>query len=192
MKTLYFILLSLFFIGCERYDVISQPSVAGKWIFTSYKVTPLHNYPGLIVNTTSDTICVNSFGHQTLSNGNIILKQNYNTTSPDRRFIKGQTIWEFDGPSQSTYFPLLINHLNENTWAIFNKPYMEKEYVDLTVNNERTGVMTEYTFIASGMGQNYSKRLTLTSPTISTDLYYSDGTRMKSVDVVVTLEFTRN
>lgn len=192
MRTIYLIFISMLLLGCEKYDDISEPSVAGRWKFTDYYITPVKNYSGLLINSSSDTICVNSFSRQSLVNGNIHLKQDYKNTSPDRRFVKNVTMWEFDGSSQSTYFPLLINHKNVNTWAIFPKPYMEKEYVDLVINNEEYGVNTEYMFIASGMGQNYSKKLTLTSPVISTDLYYSNGGRDKSMDVVITLIFTRN
>jgi hypothetical protein len=192
MKIIYLLIVSIFFLGCEKYETISEPSVAGRWKFTDYYITPVKIISGLVINEDSDTICINSFSKQTLSGGKIKLEQYYNETTAERRFIKNKTIWEFDGPSQSTIFPLLINEKNDDVWANFKKPYLEREYVDLLIQNERLGVSTEYSFFTSGLAQNYSKKLTLTSPVISTDLYFSNGGSEKTIDVIITLIFTRN
>ncbi len=95
MKKLFLILISSLFLGCEKFELPSEPSVAGKWYFDDYRITVVRSINGetrLEDNITvikTDTICINNFGQQSFVSGNILMKQNYNLTSVDRRFIRG-------------------------------------------------------------------------------------------------------
>jgi hypothetical protein len=192
------LLLIPFLWGCEKIEFISQPSVAGEWVFTDYIVTV--EPPGgsessqgsrMIVQVIpNDTICVNSFSEQSFVSGGILMKQNFNLTPIDRRFIKGQTRWNFSGSYGSTYFPLHINFSKNYLDANFLLKTNMREYSHLVITNNN--IPTNYTFFTDGIGTQYSRKLTLISPTISTDLYLSDGRREKGVNVKVTLIFTRN
>ncbi len=192
------LLLIPFLWGCEKIEFISQPSVAGEWVFTDYIVTV--EPPGgsessqgsrMIVQVIpNDTICVNSFSEQSFVSGGILMKQNFNLTPIDRRFIKGQTRWNFSGSYGSTYFPLHINFSKNYLDANFLLKTNMREYSHLVITNNN--IPTNYTFFTDGIGTQYSRKLTLISPTISTDLYLSDGRREKGINVKVTLIFTRN
>ena len=193
-KISLFIPLILLF-GCEKYlgneSSITPPSVAGEWKFTDYYVTKISEIsPSDIIS--NDTICINSFSNQSVVSGgkSVLMKQNYNSTAEDRRFIKNQTLWDFDGPTGSTYFPLLINKTNIDCYVKFPN-YMEKEYTKMSISNNK-GYVTNYNFFTSAVGANYSNKLTLTSPVISTDLYLSNNSRQKAIDVVITLIFQRS
>jgi len=194
MKKLIFFIISLTLLSCEKYDGpfngITPPSVAGAWKFTDYSVTKVSSISSTNI-IPNDTICINSFSNQSVVSGgkSILMKQNYNSTAEDRRFIKNQTIWDFDGPTGSTYFPLLINENDIDCYVNF-PIYMGKEYTKMSISNNK-GYVTNYIFFTSSTGANYSDKLTLTSPVISTDLYLNNGSREKAIDVVVTLIFTR-
>jgi len=194
MNKLIFFIISLTLVSCQKYDGpfngVTSPSVAGAWKFTDYYVTKVSEISPTDV-IPNDTICVNSFSSQSVVSGGklVLMKQNYNTTTEDRRFIKNQTIWDFDGPTGSTYFPLLINRTNIDCYVKFPN-YMEREYTKMSISNNK-GYVTNYNFFTSAVGANYSNKLTLTSPVISTDLCLSNGSRQKAIDVVVTLIFTR-
>lgn len=197
MKKLLLVLLSLPFFGCEKVELPSEPSVAGKWYFDDYTVTIVQSLSKVQV-IKSDTICINNFGDQSFVSGGVLMKQNYNKTSIDRRFIKGVTTWDFDGPSQSTFFPLRVNNsFNDEIYVKFPRPYLPNKYGDyiqteMVVSNHMNGNETNFTFTTDKFGAGYSRVMTLTSPNISTDLYLSNGIREKAVTVFVTLTFRRN
>jgi hypothetical protein len=191
MKTKVLLLIIPFLWGCEKIEFISEPSVDGEWLFTDYKVTVVSSRAEVRV-IPNDTICINSFNNQSTVSGGFLMKQNYNLTSVDRRFIKGRTFWNFSGSYGSTMFPLHINRSDDYLIADFPLGINMREYSHLVVKNQNNGYKTDYTFLTDGSGAAYSRKLTLISPVISTDLYLSDGRREKAVDVMVTLIFTRN
>jgi|688.fasta_scaffold160983_6 hypothetical protein len=198
MKKLFLILvIAPLFWGCEKYELPSEPSVAGKWYFDDYTVTIVQSLSKVQV-IKSDTICINNFGDQSFVSGGILMKQNYNKTSIDRRFIKGVTTWDFDGPSQSTFFPLRVNNsFDDEIYVKFPRPYLPNKYGDyiqteMVVSNHMNGNETNFTFTTDKFGAGYSRVMTLTSPNISTDLYLSSGIREKAVTAFVTLTFKRN
>jgi hypothetical protein len=191
MKKLLLILIPVLFSGCEKVEFISEPSVAGEWTFVDYDIIIISS-PSDVSIVKTDTICINSFSQQKVIGDNIQAKQDYNNTSKDRRFIVNKTTWNFDGPSQSTSFPLVIDKdINYDSWGNFPRPYFEKEFTSLVVKNMRSGDVTNYTFDASGMAQNYSKKLTLLSPVISTDILYGQHKREKALNVRILLRFMR-
>lgn len=206
MKKLLLILMVLPFFGCEKFELPSEPSIAGKWYFDDYRVTIVRSLNGErdpsrddnidVIKT--DTVCVNNFGEQSFVSGYILMRQNYNMTSVDRRFIRGVTTWDFDGPSQSTFFPLIINNNFDNElYAKFPRPYLPNKYgeyiqTEMVVSNYTNGNETNYTYTTDKFGAGHSRVLTVTSPNISTDLYLSNGQREKAVTAFVTLIFKRN
>jgi len=191
-RNLIFLSLAMFFWGCQKYEMISPPTISGgKWIFTGYDISLVSAIsPVSIVK--NDTICINSFNNQSFISGNVSMKQNYDQTSIDRRFVKGITTWEFDGTAQSTRFPLYVNYVQmvgstkpENVYATFDLYYNRLE-----VMNMNNGSSTNYT-ISNTQNVGYANTLTLLSPPIVTDLYLSNGTRDKAVTVRVSLYFSR-
>ena len=74
MKKIGFIFFTLVFMGCEKYVQISEPSVAGKWLFYDYDIS-IVNSPSDIKIVQDDTICINNFGLQKQIGEFIYMKQ---------------------------------------------------------------------------------------------------------------------
>jgi hypothetical protein len=189
-RFLVFLIIPILF-GCEKYELESPPNLGGgKWIFTNYEITIISSIPqGVIIK--NDTICVSSFGEQSFISGEILMRQNYESTQKDRRFIKGITTWEFDGPAQSNVYGLFCDYTQipgtqkpDPFWtelSIYNK--------NLEILNTTNGSVTNYTYRVNDVG--YPRTMELLSPPIVTDLYMSNGSRNNSVTVRVTLYFMR-
>jgi len=190
MKKILLIFTLFLFWGCEKIDFVSEPSIAGRWIFTDYQVVRVSSISPIDI-IKNDTICINAFNNQSFVSGGVLMKQNYNQTSPDRRLVIGD-IWEFDGAPKATSYNLYVanNTRGDELKADFPRPYLANEYSDLYVKNLSNGSYTSYTFSTDAMG-SLAKKLTLTSTPITTDLYLSTGMRDKAVTVVVILRFTR-
>ena len=191
MKKLFLILLiAPLFWGCEKVEFISEPSISGRWIFTDYYVVKVSSISPIDI-IKNDTICINAFNNQSFVSGGVLMKQNYNVTSPDRRFVIGN-IWEFDGAPKATSYDLYVtnNTTGDQIKAEFPRPYLANEFSDMYVKNLTDGVYTSYTFSTDAPG-SLAKKLTLTSTPIVTDLYLNGGRRDKAVTVSVILKFTR-
>ena len=179
-------------VGCEKYEVMSAPSLGGgKWILSNYEIIPISTTSPITI-IKNDTICINSFGEQSFVSGGILMRQNYLTTQKDRRFIKGKTTWEFNGSAQSTFYGLFCDYTQ-----MPGTPIPEPDaHTDLSIYNKNmvnynttNGSNTNYTYTCNDVG--YPRTMTLLSPPIVTDLYMSNGTRDKAVTVRVMLYFMR-
>jgi len=198
MKKLLFLLLSISILfGCEMielddfmvYDQISEPHLSGPtpWVLYDYEVIVVSAISGVEV-ILNDTICINAFGEQSYLSGDILMKQNYESTSADRRFIIGKTLWEFDDNSYSLY----INGNVDDRYGVIFPNYLMKEYDKMIVQNLLTGSNTNYSFSTNAQGANYTTKLKLLSPPIVSDLLLSNGMRDKAVTVQILLTFMRN
>ena len=187
MKNLIFIIGVIFLTGCEKYELESPPKLTGgKWILTDYDIAVTSSISDVTV-VKNDTVCINSFTLQHIDSGRIVMRQDFNGTALDRRFIKGRTTWEFDSNDRELYCdytqmpgvprpdPFWVN------LSLYDK--------NLEILNTTNGSVTNYTYRANDVG--YPRTLTLLSPSIVTDLYMSNGTRDKAVTVKITLYFMR-
>jgi hypothetical protein len=97
-------ILGLMVFGCQPYYVQpSEPHLTGSpWILSDYHVTVTSSISDVEVFT-DETVCINAFGEQSYFGDGILMQQNYDATSPDRRFVVGETTWEFDGNSYTLY-----------------------------------------------------------------------------------------
>ena len=191
MKKLLFILAFIpLLFGCEEffyYDEISEPHLTGKpWTFVDYHIQVISSISDVEV-TLNDTVCINAFGLQRIVDGGILMQQDYNSTPVDRRFIKGETMWEFDDNSFTVY----INGNTDVRFPVTFPNYMMKEYDKMKVSNPLNGAVTNYSYDANAQGANYPTEFVLLSPDIVTDLYLSNGMRDKAVTVQVMLIFRR-
>ena len=189
-KISLFISLILLF-GCEKYvgtEPFSSPKLTGgKWIFTDYDVVVTSSISGVTV-IENDTICINSFNNQSFISGGVKMLQNYSQTAKDRRFIKGKTIWEFDNNNRE----LFCDFTNINgSIKPSHEPYWVNVYENskrISVDNVDNGGVTNYTYDVNNVNPTVMKLL---SPSISTDLYLSNGNRDKAVTVRILLTFMR-
>lgn len=187
MKNLIFIIGVILLTGCEKYELESPPKLTGgKWILTDYDITVMNSISDITVIKT-DTVCINSFILQHVTSSGIVMKQDYNNTAKDRRFIRGRTTWEFDSNDKELYCDYTQmpgNPRPEPFWvnlSLYNK--------NLEIMNTTNGAVTNYTYRANDVG--YPRTLTLLSPSIVTDLYTANGARDKAVTVKITLYFMR-
>lgn len=177
--------------GCEKYELQIEPKLTGgKWVFVDYDIVVISS----ISNATpieNDTICINSFNEQSFLSGNIVMKQNYNLTATDRRFIKGKTTWEFDSNNTQLYcdYTTMLGNPKPNPhWVSLINNY-KKQLIE--IQNQSNGNSTTYTYDVNSYGANPPTLMKLLSPEIVTDLYLSNGTRDKAVTVRVLLTFMR-
>lgn len=187
MKKFISVLFIFTLFGCERYELQSPPKLTGgKWIFTDYEITVISAIsPVTIIK--NDTICINSFNNQSFVSGGVLMKQIFQQTATDRRFVKGKTTWEFDSNNNELYCEYL-----QGPWSVKPEPFWVRMSIynqTLQISNSTNGSTTNYTYRANDIG--YPKNLTLVSPPIMSDLYLSNGTRDKAVTVRVTLYFSR-
>jgi hypothetical protein len=134
---------------------------------------------------------LNHFNNQSFVSGNILMKQNYDITSPEKRFIIGKN-WYFDGPSQATSFNLIVpnNPDNHEIKADFIRPYLSSRYQKMVFKNLNNGSYTTFTFQTYALG-SLNNTMDVLSPPIVTDLYLSNGKRDKAVTVQILLHFMR-
>jgi hypothetical protein len=186
MKKLLFLLLTLILFGCEMYDEPSYPGIymgGGKWTLTDYyvvivsAVSPITILKSDIVE--NDTVCVNSFGELVETSTGVIMKQDYKSTSLSRRFIKGKTQWEFDGPQLycewmntnggmiPAHVPFGVNYISGNTrMQIEDSPtasiYTFTTRPDFGVTPRSVLIMESTNIVASyySSGRSYDKAVT--------------------------------
>lgn len=187
MKRFLVFLVIPFLFGCEKYELETPPSLnGGKWILTDYDITVISSIsPVKVIKT--DTVCISSFNLQQITDNGVIMKQDYNRTAKDRRFIRGKTTWEFDSNNSQLYcdYTQMIGVPKPEPFWVNLSNYSK----NMEITNTTSGSTTNYTFQANDVG--YSRTLTLLSPAIVTDLYLSSGTRDKAVTVRITLHFMR-
>ncbi len=195
MKKLFLLIIAPLMVGCETYDTISEPHLTGgKWTFVDYEIIPISSISSVSI-IESDTVCVNSFTTQNILSNQIYMSQNYNNTSIDRRFIKSETMWEFDDSNRSLYceFTNQMGGLQPSHEPLNVRfpNYMMNEYDKIEIFNNLIGSNTTYTFETNSVGANYPTKLKMLSPEIVTDIYTSNGMRDKAVTVRILLTFMR-
>lgn len=197
MKKSLLFLMVLGLFSCEIYQQPSDPNfTGGKWIFVDYDIVTISSIADFNI-IKGDTICINAFDEQVfLSGGDYLLKQVYNKTAEDRRFIRNKTVWEFDSYGHYLYCNFKTENggmvpASEPFWVSFPKNYWEYESNRMVVRNQMTGAVTNWTFKLNGMGQGPSSTMTLVSPEIVTNLYGPSGGRDKAVTVKIILNFMR-
>lgn len=191
MRIIVSIIVIFLTFGCQKYEMTSPPKLTGgKWIFTDYDVIVLNSISNTKV-LKNDTICINNFNNQTIVSGNVIMKQNFQQTAIDRRFVRGKTMWEFDNSNYYLYcdFTNMIGSIrpsHEPFWV--NVHAFSKR---LTIDNIQNGGVTNYTYETNDFGATPPTTMTLLSPPVTTDVYFSDGTRDKAITVRILLKFMR-
>jgi hypothetical protein len=198
MKRLFLILLSFLFWGCEKYELITPPVITGgKWVFYDYEIVPITWISSHQI-VKNDTICINSWNNQSFVSGDIVMKQNFNSTARDRRFVVGRTTWEFDGSVGSHFYYLSTEFRNfGGTFQPSHSPFdveLLHRLNKISIYNTENGAMTYYTYDFNEIKSNGvtpTNKMTLLSEPIITDVYLSNGTRDKAITVRILLKFMR-
>lgn len=188
MKNFVFLVMITLLFGCQKYEQITIPKLTGgKWVFYDYDIVVTNSISNVSV-IKNDTICLNSFNNQSFVSGDVLMKQNYQQTAIDRRFVIGKTLWEFDSNNKELYceFTNQSGSLRPTHDPFWVNIYPVKN--GLSVDNSQNGGYTFYTYDTNELTPT---KLTLLSPPIITDLYLSNGTRDKAVTIRVLLKFMR-
>lgn len=196
MKKLAILLLFFTLFGCEMYQEPTSPVQfmgGGRWTLVDYDIVITQSIsPITIVKT--DTICINSFVETTNIGNNILLKQNYSLTPISRRFVKNKTQWEFDGYNLYcvwTNGPGGMIPAHDPLWVSYPNNGFYNDFPIMEVSDYTVGTKTDYTFITDNKGVAPPRKLILTSPDITLNLYSSSGARDKAAIVHIILTFTR-
>lgn len=180
MKNLFYFLL-LFVFGCEVYEEPSNPqlNLNGRWDVVDIRVfaQDMYSEPPRFnrINVTNDDIAsVGSFNMVgSTEDGFLILTQDFENTSLNRRFDVNNTIWEFD------YYDLIVrDSLDVKSFPI---DFRCQSCTKQTKLNFLTGSETNYTFSIDTYGAMPSNELILTSQVFYTDIFTSNGQFDKAV-----------
>jgi hypothetical protein len=190
MKNLIFIIGVIFLTGCEKYELESNPqlNLNGSWGVVDVKVViDKVNYGSgvSVLNDTMGTVYGFTVDHIN-PDGTLVLTQNFNQASEDRRFIENNTTWDFD------YNQLRIFENGRNV--------VVGEYIFTTLPclycTKRTvlewrykGNLTRYTFSTDTYGAMPSNELILTSQEFVTNIMLGGHTYDKAIisHLVITL-----
>lgn len=191
MKKIILFVICITFWGCEKYAQYSTPRLTGdKWLFYDYDIMVTNALNNLSVVKT-DTVCINAFNDQSFISGSFLMKQNYDKTALDRRFVVNKTMWEFGSNNYNLYCDFAPK---DGGLRPTHEPFWTSVYPvtsRLEIQNNQNGGRTVYTYETNNVGAFPPSKLTLLSPPIVTDLYYSNGARDKAVTVRVLLKFMR-
>lgn len=199
MKQLsWFFLAMLLFTACEVYstDDSGDPYTymgGGKWVFYDYEIVVISAISEVKVHK-SDTICINSFNMATRNNDIFVLSQDFKNTPIERRFIAGQTVWEFEGSMlycDFGYGNFSLYPSHKTFYVEYNDSYLYSTKSRVKIINSELGTVTNYTFETNNQGLAAPNKLTLLSPPIVIDLYDSKGSRDKAITIRVLLRFMR-
>lgn len=195
MKKLILGFTCVFILGCEKYSQPTIPDLDGPypWVFQDYDIIIVNAISDVSV-IKNDTICINSFNEQSFISGKILMKQNYEKTALDRRFIIGKTKWMFGSNNYHLFCDFKQNQTISGL-APTHEPFWVSLYVlsnRMHIQNTQTGGKTVFTYDLNNFGKTPPTKMTLLSPPIVTDIYHSNGSREKAVTVQILLRFIRN
>lgn len=167
MKNFIFILFSVVFLSCEIYEQPSNPqfNLNGRWDVVDINVViDKVNYGSNVLVTNEERASVSPFLVTGITDKNeLVLSQDFNSTSLQRRFDKKSTSWEFD------YNTLIISDQYQSKSYYINFPcfYCTKlTKIDIVDSDEKT----MYTFSVDTYGAMPSNELILTSQNFYTNI----------------------
>ena len=173
---LYLLSLALILIGCEKYELPSDPqlNINGWWDVVDINVVIDEvNYDSEIEVLSEDQASVSAFvvtGQD--SSGNLLLTQNFEGTDIKRRFDIDYTQWEFDYGSLR-----ITDSLGDQTTTVdFPCTYCTESTVMYVGGNEN-----RYTFSIDTYGAMPSNVLKLTSQTFYTNIMVNNNQYDKAI-----------
>ena len=185
-KISLFISLILLF-GCEKYELPTNPQskLNGRWDVVKIKVVIDKVNFNIHVTVLSETeAAVNNFYiKQVLNDTTLLLGQDFNNTSVDKRFDIDKTTWSFENNQ------LRIYENNQNVvkgtsidnyiFATFPCNYCEKNVV---LEWDYLGSKTRYTFTTDTYGAMPANELILTSQTFYTNIKLGSNVYDKAIE----------
>lgn len=189
MKKLLIIPLFVLF-GCEIYEQPSNPqlNLNGRWNVVKIKVViDKVNFNSHVTVLSENVASVSNFYVKQINNdGTLLLSQDFNGTSVDRRFDIDKTTWDFQYNQLRIY---------ENTKNVVNDDYIFVKF-PCTYCNKNTvmewdymGYKTRYTFLTDTYGVMPSNEMVLTSQSFYTSIKLGGNTYDKAIESHLEITF---
>ena len=179
MKRFILLLIIPLFVGCEKYELPSNPQfeLNGRWDVVDVKVIiDKVNYGSGVWVVDDNKAAVTSFLVQGVNmNNQLMLTQDYYGTLINKRFDEFTTKWEFDNNS------LRIKDGGSDEWMSvwFPCTYCKENTI---IETDYRGEKTRYTFSVDTYGAMPSNVLKLTSQVFYTNILIGGGQYEKAIE----------
>jgi hypothetical protein len=179
MKRFILFLIIPLLIGCEKYELPSNPqlNLNGRWDVVDVKVViDKVNYGSSVRVVNDDKAAVTNFLVQGVNSaGELMLTQDYYGTIVNRRFDESSTKWEFD------YYNLRISDSGTDEWMTVDFPctYCVQQKI---IETDYKGQKTRYTFLIDTYGAMPSNELKLTSQVFYTNILINGNQYEKAIE----------
>ncbi len=173
------LILSIFLLGCEKYDLPSNPqyNLNGRWDVVDVDVViDKVNYGSKVKVVNDDQAAVINFVVSGVnSNNELMLTQDFYGALINRRFDVISTKWEFDGNL------LRVKDERSDEWmeVWFPCTYCKEQTV---IETDYKGQKTRYTFQIDTYGAMPSNKLVLTSQVFYTNIMVNGNQYEKAIE----------
>jgi hypothetical protein len=177
-------------LGCEIYEQPSNPqlNLNGRWNVVKIKVViDKVNFNSHVTVLSENVASVSNFYVKQINNdGTLLLSQDFNGTSVDRRFDIDKTTWDFQYNQLRIYENTKNVVKNDYIFVEFPCTYCKKNTV---MEWDYMGYKTRYTFLTDTYGAMPSNEMVLTSQSFFTTIKLGGNTYDKAIESHLEITF---
>ena len=183
MKKILVIFLIPFLFGCEKYELPTNPQsqLNGRWDVVKIKVVidKVNFSSHVTVLSETEAAVTNFYVKRVLNDTTLLLGQDFNATSVDRRFDINKTTWSFENNQLRIY---------ENNQNVVNDGYIFVDFPctyctkNTVMQWDYIGGKTRYTFSTDSYGSMPANELLLTSQSFYTNIKLGSNVYDKAIE----------